>query len=71
MTSGTDYLRAADIARLTGASIRTIRRWIADEIIPSAKLGGSRLVARADLDRLLCSPLDPTEEVHDGTEEYE
>jgi excisionase family DNA binding protein len=64
MTSGTNYLRAADIARLTGASIRTIRRWIADEIIPSAKMGGSRLVARADLDRLLCSPPVP-----DGTEE--
>jgi excisionase family DNA binding protein len=71
MTSGTDYLRAADIARLTGASIRTIRRWIANKIIPSAKLGGSRLVARADLDRLLCSPLDTTGETHDATEEDE
>jgi excisionase family DNA binding protein len=69
MTSGTGYLRAADIARLTGASIRTVRRWIADQIIPSVKLGGSRLVARADLDRLLCSPLEPTKEVHDSTEE--
>jgi excisionase family DNA binding protein len=69
MTSRAEYLRAADIARLIGISIRTVRRWIADEIIPSVKLGGSRLVARADLDRLLCSPFDPAEEAHDGTKE--
>jgi excisionase family DNA binding protein len=55
MTDGTEYLRAADIVRLTGVSIRTVRRWIADEIIPSTKLGGTRLVARADLERRLCS----------------
>ena len=35
MTGGAKYLRAADIVRLTGISIRTVRRWIADEIIPS------------------------------------
>jgi excisionase family DNA binding protein len=57
MTGGTEYLRVADIARLTGTSIRTVRRWIADEIIPSTKLGGARLVARADLERQLCSLL--------------
>ena len=34
MTGGTEYLRAAEIARLTGLSIRTVRRWIADEIDP-------------------------------------
>jgi excisionase family DNA binding protein len=51
MTSGTEYLRAGDVARITGASLRTVRRWIADEIIPSTKLGGARLVARADLER--------------------
>jgi hypothetical protein len=45
MTGGAEYLRAADIVRLTGVSIRTVRRWIADEIIPSTKLGGARLVA--------------------------
>ena len=58
MTGGTDYLRAADIAQLTGMSIRTVRRWIADEIIPSTKLGGARLVARADLERLLSVSTD-------------
>jgi excisionase family DNA binding protein len=53
MTDGTEYLRAADIARLTGMSLRTVRRWIDDEILPSVKLGGARLVAAADLERLL------------------
>jgi excisionase family DNA binding protein len=71
MTDGKEYLRAADISRLTGVSIRTARRWIADEIIPSTKLGGARLVARADLERLLCAPLGPTEDSHEGTEKYD
>jgi excisionase family DNA binding protein len=65
MTSRAEYLRAADIARLIGISIRTVRRWIADEIIPSVKLGGSRLVARADLERLLCPALEPAEHAED------
>jgi excisionase family DNA binding protein len=71
MTGGTEYLRAADIVRLTGTSLRTVRRWIREEIIPSTQLGGARLVARADLERLLCSPPDPAEEVDDGGEEYD
>jgi excisionase family DNA binding protein len=53
MTEGTEYLRASDIARLTGTSIRTVRRWIASELLPSVKVGGSRLVAASDLERLL------------------
>jgi excisionase family DNA binding protein len=40
----TEYLRAAEIVALTGLSLRTVRRWIADRIIPSVKLGGARLV---------------------------
>ena len=52
MTDGSEYLRAAKIAQLSGMSLRTVRRWIADEIIPSTKLGGARLVAKAELDRL-------------------
>jgi excisionase family DNA binding protein len=69
MTGDTEYLRAADIVRLTGVSTRTVRRWIADEIIPSVKLGGARLVARADLERLLCS--SPAEGADGGEEEYD
>ena len=68
MTSRAEYLRAADIARLIGISLRTVRRWIADEIIPSVKLGGSRLVARADLERLLCPAFDPAGK-HDANNE--
>ena len=29
MTTGREYLRAGDIAQLTGVSLRTARRWIA------------------------------------------
>lgn len=71
MTEGTEYLRASDIARLTGVSIRTARRWIADEILPSTKLGGTRLVARADLERLLCSSPDHAEEGDEEATEYD
>jgi excisionase family DNA binding protein len=58
MTGRAEYLRAAEIAGLVGISTRTVRRWIADEIIPSVKLGGSRLVARADLERVLRPTLE-------------
>jgi excisionase family DNA binding protein len=71
MTDEVEYLRAADIARITGVSIRTARRWIANEVIPSTRLGGARLVAKADLERLLFSSPDPTEEVDGRTEEYD
>jgi excisionase family DNA binding protein len=68
MNGVTDYLRASDIVRLTGVSIRTVRRWIANEILPSAKLGGARLVARADLERRLCSTPDQAEEADEVDE---
>ena len=55
MTDGPGYLRAPDIVRLTGMSLRTVRRWIRDGVISSTKLGGARLVAKADLERLLGS----------------
>jgi excisionase family DNA binding protein len=67
MTGETEYLRARDIARLTGVSIRTARRWIADGIISSVKLGGSRLVARVNLERLLYPAPEQAEEP-DGKE---
>ena len=44
MSGGDEYLRANDIARLTGVTTRTARRWIA---------GGARLVAKSELERLL------------------
>jgi hypothetical protein len=39
MTDATEYLRARDIARLTGVSIWTARRWIAKRILVSGKVG--------------------------------
>jgi excisionase family DNA binding protein len=67
MTHGTTYFRAGDIALLTGVSLRTVRRWISDEILPSTKLGGARLVQKAELERLL-SPLSSPlkEDTRDG-----
>jgi len=53
MTNAPEYLRARDIARFTGVSLRTARRWIAKRILASGKVGGARLVAKADLGRLL------------------
>jgi excisionase family DNA binding protein len=52
MTHGPEYLRAHDIARLTGVHLRTARRWIANKILVSGKLGGARLVAKSELERL-------------------
>jgi excisionase family DNA binding protein len=53
MTDAPEYLRAGDIARLAGVSVRTVRRWIADDTLPSVKIRGVRLVARNGLERLL------------------
>lgn len=66
MTERKKYFRAADIAALTGISIRTVRRRIADETLPSTKLGGARLVAMADLDQLLSLTCDPTQDKDDA-----
>jgi excisionase family DNA binding protein len=71
MSGDREYLRAADVARLTGVSIRTARRWIADAIIPSTKLGGARLVARANLEHRLCSSSDSTKEAHEEVAELD
>jgi excisionase family DNA binding protein len=69
MTDGTEYLRAADIARLTGVSIRTARRWIAKRLLASARVGGTRLVAKSELERLLSSVPEVTEYVSEGDNE--
>jgi excisionase family DNA binding protein len=63
MNGESEYLRAPDIARLTGVSLRTARRWIAKGILRSGKVGGARLVAKSELERLLSptSNLDEAE----------
>jgi excisionase family DNA binding protein len=47
MSGGNEYLRANDIARLTGVTTRTARRWIAKGILASGKVGGARLIEAA------------------------
>lgn len=56
MNSRTAYLRAPAIADRLGVSVRTVRRWIAAEILPSTLIGRSRLVAEEDLQRALGRP---------------
>lgn len=56
MTDAPDFLRAGGIARLAGVSVRTVRRWIADDTLPSVKVRGARLVPRKDLERVLSPP---------------
>lgn len=53
MTDQAQYLRAGDIARVLRISERTVRRWIAENTLPSTKIGGTRLVSKLDLERLL------------------
>ena len=65
MTDAPEFLRAGDITRLTGLSLRTVRRWIDEKILPSVKVRGARLVARSELERLL-SPAPRVDE--EGTE---
>jgi excisionase family DNA binding protein len=65
MTDGKEYLRAGDIARLTGTTVRTVRRWIADKTIPSRRLGGARFVATADLEAALSASEDVLKESFD------
>ena len=61
MTNAQEYLRARDIAQLTGISLRTARRWIANKTLASGKIGGARLVAKGELERLI----SPSRKVHD------
>jgi hypothetical protein len=39
---------------------RTARRWIAKGILASGKVGGARLVAKSELERLLSPTADET-----------
>jgi excisionase family DNA binding protein len=70
MSGESEYLRARDIARLTGVSIRTARRWIAKRILASGKVGGARLVAKSELERLLSPAPDEAVEVMNVENEH-
>jgi excisionase family DNA binding protein len=69
MTDQGEYLRARDLARITGMSIRTARRWIAERILGSGKIGGARLVHRSELERLLSPPIRLDESDPGGADE--
>jgi excisionase family DNA binding protein len=56
--SAAAFLRPRQIAEMVGVTERTVRRWIADGTLPSRKLGGARLVARATLEQRLGAPID-------------
>jgi excisionase family DNA binding protein len=59
MTAAQEYLRADEIARQCGVSLRTVRRWIASKTLPSVKVGGLRLVARETVQQMLApAPAD-------------
>lgn len=62
MSADAHYLRAREIARELGITERTVRRWIASGELPSVRIGGARLVARADLERLLNPSVQRREE---------
>ena len=68
MSPAKQYFRAAEIASLTGISLRTIRRWIRDKVLRSTKAGGARLVAITDLEAVL-SGYDDTARTSDNQEE--
>jgi hypothetical protein len=71
MKAGRKYVRASEIVALTGMSLRTVRRWLADEILPSTKVAGARVVTMADLEAVLAAPQDTIQESSDDPEEYD
>ena len=62
---GPAFLRPRSVAELLDVTERTVRRWIADGTLPSVKLGGARLIARATLEQKLGAPPDLFEESDD------
>ena len=70
MKVGRKYVRASEIVALTGMSLRTVRRWLADEILPSTKVAGARIVTMADVEAVLSAPPDAIQESSDEPEEY-
>ena len=56
------YYRARELADRFSVTVRTVRRWIANGILPSIRIGGARLVAGADLGRLVGTSFDLSED---------
>jgi excisionase family DNA binding protein len=62
VTIAGEYMRADQIARLTGVSLRTVRRWIATGTLPSVKVCGVRLVAEKAVQQMLAPDMRELDE---------
>jgi predicted DNA-binding transcriptional regulator AlpA len=69
MKAGRKYVRASEIVALTGMSLRTVRRWLADEILPSTKVAGARIMTMEDLEAVLSAHQDAIHGSSEDTEE--
>ena len=69
MTEAAEYLRARDIARLTGMSVRTARRWIAKRILGlTAKSTSGHSSGVANYPHLFRSCLATSTAIYHGAE---
>ena len=49
------FFTIAEIADFTGVSVRTVRRWIDDELLPAHRIGRVLRVAESDLQAFLAA----------------
>jgi excisionase family DNA binding protein len=47
--------RPVEVAQLLGVDVTTVRAWLRHGHLNSTKIGGTRLISRAEIDRLLAS----------------
>ena len=46
-------MSAAEVARRFDCSIRTVRRWIADGVLPAVTVGGLCRIAESDVEAMI------------------
>ena len=47
-----EFLSIRQVAALLGVTEWTVKNWVYDGHLPSAKIGGTRRIRRSDIDRL-------------------
>jgi len=52
-TSSSRYISAQEVARRLDCSVRTVRRWIADGLLPAATVGGLCRIAESDVEAMI------------------